>query len=62
MRLRRASAAGSGGDFHYTLHTRTGRRFQHALLVSTLEDETPHRDAFRLLGIRELAERLELPV
>ena len=41
----------SGGDFYRTTLTRVGRRFTHALVVSTLEGQTLYRDAFRMLGI-----------
>jgi Zn-dependent peptidase ImmA (M78 family) len=34
---------------------RLGRRFSHALVTSTLEGETVHQDAFRLLGFSKLA-------
>lgn len=56
----RSIPKGSGGDFYLTQAARVGKRFARALVVSTLEGQTLHRDAFHLLGFSKLATFREL--
>ena len=49
----KAIPRGSGGDFYLTQAARMSKRFARALVMSTLEGQTLHRDAFQMLGIKK---------
>ena len=51
-RVRKAAAAGGGGNFYLTVGARVSKRFARAIIVSTFEGQSLYTDAFYLLGVR----------
>lgn len=54
-KLRELERGGGGGNFYQTLGARVSRRFEYAVVSSTLGGRTTFRDAMRLLGFKKVA-------
>jgi Zn-dependent peptidase ImmA (M78 family) len=53
-KLQEVAPAAGGGDFYRTLGARVSRRFEYALVGSTLGGRTTFREAMRLLGCKRV--------
>lgn len=60
VRRLRGLPRGRGGNFYHAQRVRVSNRFARALITSTLEGQTLHRDAYRLLGFAKPSTFFEL--